>query len=187
MIYPKKLSSKKGDKIIRILIISSIIIAMILVLINKITTSNIPWAAFTNCGIIYIWITAIYAVRKRTNVAGHVLVQTIIISSVTLYIDQRLGFKGWSINIAIPIILIIANISMLVLTIISYKKYIKYAIYQLMIVLISFIPIILIAEKMIQPKALNKIAIGVSILNLVISLSLGYKDIKETIIRKFHL
>ena len=40
---------------------------------------------------------------------------------------------------------------------------------------------------MIQPKALNKIAIGVSILNLVISLSLGYKDIKETIIRKFHL
>ena len=141
MIYPKKLSSKKGDKIIRILMISSIIIAMILVLINKITTPNIPWAAFTNCGIIYIWITAIYAVRKRTNVAGHVLVQTIIISSVTLYIDQRLGFKGWSINIAIPIILIIANISMLVLTIISYKKYIKYAIYQLVIVLISFIPI----------------------------------------------
>ena len=76
---------------------------------------------------------------------------------------------------------------MLVLTIISYKKYIRYAIYQLMIVLISFIPIILIAEKMIQPRALNKIAIGVSILNLVISLSLGYKDIKETIIRKFHL
>ena len=81
----------------------------------------------------------------------------------------------------------IRSITIFVLQGCFYKKYIKYAIYQLMIVLISFIPIILIAEKMIQPKALNKIAIGVSILNLVISLSLGYKDIKETIIRKFHL
>ena len=187
MIYPKKLSSKKGNKIITILMIVSIILAIILVLINKLTTPNITWAAFANCGIIYIWITAIYSIKKGTNIAGHVLIQTIIISLVILYIDNRLGFKGWSINRAIPIVLIIANISMLVLTIVSYKKYIKYAIYQLMIVLISFIPIILIAENMIKPHILNKIAIGISILNLIISLSLTYKDIKEAIIRKFHL
>lgn len=187
MIYPKKLSSKKGNKIITILMIVSIILAIILVLINKLTTPNITWAAFANCGIIYIWITAIYSIKKGTNIAGHVLIQTIIISLVILYIDNRLGFKGWSINRAIPIVLIIANISMLVLTIVSYKKYIKYAIYQLMIVLISFIPIILIAENMIKPQILNKIAIGISILNLIISLSLTYKDIKEAIIRKFHL
>ena len=125
MIYPKKLSSKKGNKIITILMIVSIILAIILVLINKLTTPNITWAAFANCGIIYIWITAIYSIKKGTNIAGHVLIQTIIISLVILYIDNRLGFKGWSINRAIPIVLIIANISMLVLTIVSYKKYIN--------------------------------------------------------------
>lgn len=187
MIYPQKLNSKKGDIVINMSIIISIVIAILLLVINKLITPNIPWAALTNCGIIYIWITVMYSIKKGTNFAGHVLIQTLIISAVVLYIDEKLGFKGWSINIAIPIILIIANITMLILTIVSYKKYIKYAIYQFMIVLTSMIPIVLIVEKMIEPKLLNKIAIGISIINLIISLALSYKDVKEAVIRKFHL
>lgn len=187
MIYPKKLSSKKGDKIIKILMISSIAIAVLLVLINKITTPNIGWAALVNCGIIYTWITVMYSIKKSTNIAGHVLIQTIAISILTLYIDYNIGFRGWSINIAMPIIIIIANITMLILTIVSYKKYIKYAIYQLIIVLFSMIPIILIAENIIKMQILIIVATVISITNLIISLLLSYRDVKDVIIRKFHV
>ena len=76
---------------------------------------------------------------------------------------------------------------MLVLTIISYKRYIKYALYQLMIVLISMIPIIFIIEKMIEPQLLYKITIAISILNFVITLILCYKELKEAVVRKFHM
>ena len=187
MIYPQKLSSKKGDKLINIFLISSVIVAFSLVFINRLTSPSIPWSALANSGIIYIWITVMYTIRKGTNIAGHVLIQTIAISAVILYIDQRLGFKGWSVNIAIPIILIIANITMLIVTIVSYKKYIKYAIYQLIIVLISIISLILISKNMIEVRILNLIAIGVSIINLIISLILNFKDLKDVIIRKFHM
>jgi len=101
--------------------------------------------------------------------------------------DKAIGFSGWSIYIGIPIVLIVANITMLIITIISYKQYIKYAIYQLIIVLISLMPIIFIAQNMIELKILNTIAIGISIFNLLISLVLCNKDIKEAIIRKIHL
>jgi len=187
MIYPQKLNSKKGDKIIRIAIIISIISAIILLIINKLTTPQMPWAALCNAGIIYIWATVIYSINKNINIAGHVLIQTIAISILTLYIDYKLGFKGWALNIAIPIIIIIANITMLILTIVSYKKYIKYAIYQLLIVIFSMLPVLLITEHIVQNKTLGVIASSISILNLLISLILCFKDVREAVIRKFHM
>lgn len=187
MIYPKKLSSKKGELILKICIISSILMAIVLFIINKALTPQIPWAALTNAGIVYIWVTVLYAINKNINIAGHVLVQTIAISILSIYIDYMLGFRGWSINIAIPILIIISNITMLVLTIVSHKKYIKYAIYQLVIVIFSMIPVVLMHENYINNKVLTIVATGISILNLVLTLTLCARDVKEAVIRKFHM
>jgi len=187
MIYPQKLNSKKSDMLLKLLILLSVLIAFLLLVINRLTTPRIPWAALANGGIVYIWITVFYSIRKKINIAGHVLLQTITISSLTVFIDYELGFKGWSINIAIPILIIIANITMLVLTIVSYKKFIKYAIYQLVIVLFSMLPILFMTENIIQNKTLSVIASGVSVLNLLLTLLLCAKDMKEVIVRKFHM
>lgn len=186
MIYPEKIKAKKSDKIIKILMSSSLIIAFVLWLINKLTTPTIPWAAFANAGIVYTWVVVIYSIKKNINIAGHVLLQTIAISILTFYMDYMLGMKGWSINIAIPIIIMVANLTMLVLTIVSYKKYMKYAIYQLIIVLFSMLPLLLVTEHIVQNKTLSVIATGISVLNFVLCLALSAKDVKETIIRKFH-
>ena len=87
---------------------------------------------------------------------------------------------------SIPIIIIVANITMLILTIINYKKYIRYAICQLTIVLISMLPIILVSEHIVENKTLSFVASGISILNLIITLVLSKNDVKEAIVRKFH-
>ena len=128
-----------------------------------------------------------YSIKRGTNIAGHVLLQTIAISAAMLYIDDRVGFIGWSINIAIPIVLIIANITMLILTLVSYKKYIKYAIYQLVIVIMSLISIFFITNNLIEMKLLSTIAMIISVLNLIITLILCYKDIKDALVRKIHM
>lgn len=187
MIYPQKINSKKSDKIIYSLIIGSIVIAVILFIINKLTTPQIHWSALANCGIIYTWITVMYSIKKGTNIAGHVLIQTTLVSIVLLYIDKTIGYYGWSVYIGIPIALIVANVTMVILTIISYKKYIKYAIYQLMIVLMSLMPIALAAKKIIEMKVLMRTAVDISVVSLVISLVFCYKDIKEAVIRKLHM
>jgi len=187
MIYPEKLNSRKGEIILNTLLITSITLAIVMIIINRIVTPQIHWSAIANCGMIYVWITVLYSIKKGTNIAGHVLLQTIIISIAMLYIDEHTGFKAWSLNIGIPIVIIVANITMLILTIISYKHYISYAICQLMIVLISLLPIIFIWKNMLQIEVLSYIAIWISVLSLVISLMLAYKDVKEAIIRKIHL
>ena len=108
----------------------------------------------------------------------------IITSAVVLFIDNTIGFNGWSVSIGVPIILIVANTTMLILTIISHRKYIRYALYQLLIVLITLLSIGLIFKT---TSILAIIAFGVSAVNLIVSLILSYKDIKEAIIRKFHM
>ena len=187
MIYPQKLNSKKSNLILKIGVLMSVFIAILLIVINKLTTPRIPWAAIANGGIIYAWIVLFYSIRKNINIAGHVLLQTIAISILTIYIDYELKFKGWSIDIVVPILVIISNITMLVLTIVSHKEFIKYAIYQLLIVLFSLLPIILVTENMVQNKTLSIVASVISILNLGLSLILCAKDVKEAVIRKFHM
>lgn len=187
MIYPKKINANISERLIKIFLLSSIVLALILLFINRITTPNVPWAALANGGIVYIWVTVIYSIRKNTNIAGHVLIQTLAISLLTVFIDYKLGFNDWSIEIAIPIIIMIANITMLVLTIVGYKKYIKYAIYQLVIVLFSMLPVLFIQEKIVNNITLSIIASSISILNFILCLILCAKDIKEAVIRKFHM
>ena len=187
MIYPRKINIHKSDKIIRIFLILSVLIGILLIIINKLTTSNIPWAALANSGIIYIWIVVMYSIKTKNNIAGHSLIQLLAISILTLYIDYRIGFNGWSISIAIPIIVIIANMTMFILTIISYKKYIRYAICQLIIVIFSMMPLIFIINNMIENKVLSIVAVSVSIINFVITMILSFSDVKEAIIRRFHI
>ena len=187
MIYPQKLNSKKGGKLINILLISSFVLGAILVLINKLTTPSIHWAAIANSGIIYVWITIIFALKRNTNIARHVLLQMIIISLVLVYIDERLNFRGWSISIGIPIVLMVSNVTMFVLLIVSYKRYVKYALYQLIIVLLSMLPIIFIIKGVMQFVILNQIAIVISLFNFLISLILSYKEFYRIIVCKFHM
>lgn len=184
MIYPKNLKNKDGEILLKIFLTTSIILAAIIILINKLITPGIPWSIFVCLGIIYIWTTVIYCIKKNTNIAGQVLLQMIIVSLIVISIDITIGFNGWSISIGIPIILIIANITMLILTIISHKKYIRYAIYQLLIVLIS---LVLFIGLLKSTGVLAIIAIAIAIFNLIISLILSYKDIREALLRKFHM
>lgn len=187
MIYPKKINASNGEIITKIMLAISIIVAIVLTVINKLTTPNIPWAALANSGIIYIWVITIYSIHRNVNIAGHVVVQTIAVSLLTVFIDYKIGFKGWSLSLAIPIILIIANLAMLILTIVSHKKYLRYAIYQLFILIFSILPAILIGEKIVTEPIMGIIATGISILNLIITIILSAKDLKEAVIRKFHM
>ena len=84
MIYPKKINANNSEKIIRIAIILSIAIAIILTVINKLTSPKVPWAALANSGIIYIWIVVAYSINKSVDIAGHVTIQTIAISLLTV-------------------------------------------------------------------------------------------------------
>ena len=187
MIYPKKISSKKIDVFLKIFSAVIVLISAILVLINLLTTPNIYWSELCIFGFIYIYLTVRYSITRTRNIANHVMIQTIFLAMLVYSIDYLIGYSGWSMNIALPILIIIANIAMFIITIVNYKDYGKYAISQLIIVLLSLLPIYFIYKEYIEANVLNNIAIIISIVNFLISLILCYRDLKEDVISRFKL
>ena len=139
MLYPKIYNLKKSNALINALIILSIFIVGICKTINVLTYKEFNWSFIVTISIIYIWCTVIYAIRKHTNVAGYVVVHLFLSTFFVFFLDKSMGFHGWSITLAFPIIFITANVIMFVLTLISRKRYIKYAFFHLIIFATSFI------------------------------------------------
>ena len=187
MIYPKKIKSKKVNVFLKIFTYTLIVISILLLIINKLTTPNIYWSFLCIFGFIYINLTVRYSITQTRNIAGHVMIQTILLSALMIFIDYRIGYSGWSINISLPILIIISNIAMFIITIINYKHYEEYATSQLIIVLLSFAMIYLVYKGYATANTLINISVMISIFNFLVSLVLCHRDFKEEIIKKFNI
>lgn len=187
MLYPKILNIEKGKIIKKILLLVSVIISIILVLINFCIDSTNKWSLLCIVGIIYVWLTTLYSLKRNVNIASHVMIQMICITALTLAIDYILGYEGWSITLAIPIIIMIGNVTLLILTIVSRKKYIKYAIYQIIIFILSMIPLILMKYNVQNYNLPTIISSSIAGATLCLTLILCGRDLYKDIIRRFHI
>ena len=186
-LYPNIINIKTSDVVINILSIISEIVCVVSVILNAAFTPGFKWSYIVILGIIYSWITVMYSIKKTVNIASHVLLQTFIDSVVVILLDLIIGYKGWSIAIAWPIIICTANITMLVLTIVTRKKYFKYAIYQIMLFALNTVLIAVIAinnPHKILPISLTTIT---SAITLILAIELCGKELKEELKRFFHV
>lgn len=186
-LYPKIRNVKKDNIAIKIMIVLSIIVAVTCLINNICTSRKYMWSFIVIIGIIYTWVTVMYSIHRNVNIASSVMVQLIAISILMICIDNIIGYDGWSINLAIPIIVMVANTTMFILTISSFHKY-KYAIYQLIIFVLSVIPlgILLFYDKIITMPIFTIISSSIAVFTFVFSLILCGKDIIEELDRRLH-
>lgn len=187
-LYPKIRNVKSGNVAIKVMVIISFAIAAICAIIN-ICTSKFLWSVIVIIGIIYAWITVLYSVHRNINIASNVMIQSIAISLLTLGIDYTIGYRGWAINLAIPIIFSIANITIFILTLVSLKRYYKYAIYQLIIFLLSIIPLIIaiVSDNIIKTPIFTIISSSIAVFVFIFSLILCGRSILEELNRRLHM
>lgn len=186
ILYPKISNPKKSHWIIQMMVILSVIISMILLTINLFIGRQKHWAVLAISGIIYIWIVTMVSIKKNTNIALHVMLQTILASILCIIIDFCFGFHEWSINVALPIIVMVANVAIFILTIVSYKKYLKYVIYQLIIFLWSMLPLLLAIIHQ-RNSVLIVLSTAIALASLFFTLIVSGKDVKEEVQRRFHM
>ncbi len=186
-LYPNIINIKTSDIVLNILTIISEVICVISVLVNAIFTPNFKWSFIVILGVVYAWITVMYSIKKTVNIASHVLLQAFIESVAVILLDFIIGYRGWSISLALPIIICTENIIMLVLMIITRKKFFKYAIYQIMAFLLNTVLIIIIAlnsKYKLLPIGFTSVT---SLITLIMAISLCGNDLKEELKRFFHV
>ena len=184
MLYPEIKSIKKYKFMVNIFLIVTVFVSATLMLINYMFSQKISWSFIAILGIIYLWSTIIFALRKGINLGSTILIHTIQILILLFFIDFIFGFKKWSFTIGFPIVTMVSNLAMSIITMIKYKKYVKYEMLILLIsVLINLVIIAIFKEKIV----LNIIALGITTLNFIIVLMLSAKTLKIELQKKFHI
>lgn len=186
MIYPKLINVKRTNLAIKILLIISVAIGGIVFLINELT-NEFKWSFIVMLGIVYVWVTVLYSIRKNINIAAHVLIQTIAISVLVVLLDEIIGFRKWSLEIAFPIVVGISNITIFILTIVSRKKYFRYALYQFCIFCISIIPVVLYFGGVTKHFLPMTICSGIALFTFINTIILCGRDLKQELVRLFHI
>lgn len=188
-LYPKIRNVKNGNIAIKIMVVVSLLASIICLIINLCTTKKLWWSLIVIAGIIYSWITVSYSLHRNVNIASSVMVQSIAVSLLTICIDYIIGYTGWAINLAIPIIISIANITLFVLTIVSTHKYYRYVVYQLIIFALSLIPLFLQmwGSGIIFWPIFTIISSGITVFTFLISAILCGKSMVEELNRRLHM
>ena len=187
MLYPKITNIKRSREIITILKVMSVFLCLMLITINYTFSKNLNWSIIVIISIVYLWYSIIYALDKSVNLASYILFQMTVISILLFVIDYLFGFKQWSLSIGIPIVIMVSNITMVIITMLKYKKYVKYALYEILILLFSIIYNIEISIASNHSPLLNIITLWTSITNLSFVLILNYDVIKIEFQKKFHI
>lgn len=187
MLYPKIANVKQSRTVTIIFFVASIFFSVMLMTINYTYSGRLSWSIIALVSIIYLWYSIIYILDKSVNLAGYVLFQMIADSLILFIIDYVFGFTKWSFSIGIPIVIMISNITMMIITMIKYKKYVKYAFYEILILLFSIVYDVVISFVSVHSPLLNIITLWICITNLSFVLIFSYDVIKIEIAKKFHI
>ena len=186
-LYPKIRNINRIDKVMLIMTIISFVIGITSLIVNHFVTQHFKWSLLVIVGVIYTWITVMNSIKKNVNIASRVMLQVILIDILCVVLDWIIGYKGWSFTIAIPISIITANVTMLILLMCAFKIYARYIIYQLIIFVWSMIPAVLCLIGWVPTNILTIIATPIAVFSLLLTIVLFAKEVNEEMKKRFHL
>lgn len=100
---------------IRLFMFISVVTGVVLLAVNLMNYHGFFWSGIVIAVILYAIITLGYSIQRNANPAAKIMVQTLAAELLVVWIDYLIGYEGWSVNYAVPGILLVAECSMLVL------------------------------------------------------------------------
>lgn len=186
--YPKHPGDEKRFQIwTKSYFVASILLGGFLTLLNLFTYRGVPWSLVSTGAILYFLFTMRFSVHHNTNPAAKILVQTLAAQVLCLLADASLGYSGWSVNYAVPALLLLANGMNLILTAVNHMSWQSYLLFQIEYVVLGLLPLLLWVFGVITRPALTVAALLSSVGILGVSLLLGDKKAKAELKRRFHM
>lgn len=165
----------------------AIILIGLMLFIDWYIDPGIKWSLIPTGIIVYFIITLKYSIQHTTSGGLKVLVQTISAMGIAFLIDLANGPVNWSIDFAIPCIVIVANIVLALLMLINSTDWETYLIYEVAFLVFSLILVALCIFDIIKFPLFSYIALGLSITILVATFIFGSRKAKNELARRFHV
>lgn len=187
--YPVVVQRTKALKLIsRIYILAAILCEITLMLVNYYTYRGVKWSLICGGAFLYLFLTLKYSIdNPNAGIRMKLIVQSVGFVLLSVLIDNIIGYRGWSVNYAIPCMIILMDIAIAILMIINIDFWQSYIVMQLFMVFVSIVVIVLSGFHIVSRPVLTYVAAGVSILIFLLTLVLGDSKAREELKRKFHI
>ena len=156
-------------------------------LINNIIPSGSKWFIYMIGGICLVWIALIWGKSKRKNLLKNTIGQMIIIGVGLGICDVFIGWKGWSVEFAWPILIFLSLIFNVITTWVKKLEGSDYMIYLLMNSIFGLIPILLVQLQVVKFIIPSIICGGFAMVLLAGLIIFRWDQVVQELVKKFHM
>ena len=155
---------------------------------NVIFSPEKLWSVFVSAGIFSMWASLSMGYVKRHNLLKNGMWQLLGVTIGCVLWDVCTGWRGWSVNYVLPIVCLLIQISMIIVSKIQSHSPREYMIYYVMASMYSIIlPFVLLLTGVIWFRALAVLCVGLSFLFLMALILFKGKEFKEEMHKKLHV
>lgn len=172
---------------IRILILISVVAVVASFAVNMIFTKEARWSLLVAAGVLCMWISLFFIIRKKNNIAKTILWQVGVISILSFIWDVSMGFIGWSIDYVIPSVCVLAMIVMAIGAKILKIGVRDLIVYLLIDAIFGFVPIIFLLFGWLNVNFPSIICVAASIISLSALILFEGDNIKNELKKRMHI
>ena len=172
--YPDvRVYTRKMTMISKIYLFCALLVEVLLIYINVVTESQIAWSAITGLGFFYGYMLIRFAILGKTGYRAKITVLTLMAILIVIAIDFLVGYRGWSVNYALPSAIILVDVGIIICMIVNRRNWQSYMMWQIFMILCSIVPVILIFTGIVTAQLFALIAFAFSLFLFLGTLIIG--------------
>ena len=171
----------------RIYLFVAILVEALLIYLNVLSDSEMFWSAIPGLAMLYGYLVLRYAILGKSGYKGKIIVLTLIAILMVVAIDFVVGYRGWSVNYALPSAILLVDAGILILMCINRRNWQSYMMWQIFMILCSVVPLVLYAVGIVTAPLLALLAFAFSTALVLGTLIIGDRRARTELRRRFHV
>lgn len=171
----------------RIYLFVAILVEALLIYLNVLSDSEMFWSAIPGLAMLYGYLVLRYAILGKSGYKGKIIVLTLIAILMVVAIDFVMGYRGWSVNYALPSAILLVDAGILILMCINRRNWQSYMMWQIFMILCSVVPLVLYAVGIVTAPILALLAFAFSAALFLGTLIIGDRRARTELRRRFHV
>ena len=171
----------------RIYLFVAILVEALLIYLNVLSDSEMFWSAIPGLAMLYGYLVLRYAILGKSGYKGKTIVLTLIAILMVVAIDFVVGYRGWSVNYALPSAILLVDVGILILMCINRRNWQSYMMWQIFMILCSVVPLVLYAVGIVTAPILAVQAFAFSAALFLGTLIIGDQRARTELRRRFHV
>ena len=171
----------------RIYLFVAMLVEAVLIYLNVLSDSEMFWSAIPGLAMLYGYLVLRYAILGKSGYKGKIIVLTLIAILMVVAIDFVVGYRGWSVNYALPSAILLVDAGILILMCINRRNWQSYMMWQIFMILCSVVPLVLYAVGIVTAPLLALLAFAFSTALFLGTLIIGDRRARTELRRRFHV